>query len=212
MPKLFPRLAFCGVAILALASCDVRVVDNTLRDVGTYYEAARPTPENGALVPLAGSFGEAFARVERNLRAAGFQIVSSDAAAGRIVARSAEPKLLSCGELLSGPPGQVAPYKANAPLAMVEVPGANGGATFVRRAFTSASEITIRIGANPEDASAIAASISETHNATIRMTQLSDNAVIYNETIAFYGTDRARFSRGVVCGSARGMRAIIRRN
>ncbi|MGR3722838.1 hypothetical protein [Abyssibius alkaniclasticus] len=207
-----PRAAIYGVALLILAACDIRVVDNTLRDVGTYYDEARPTPENGALVALAGSFGEAFARVERNLRAASFQIVSSEAAAGVIVARSTDPKLVACGELLSGPPGQVAPYKANAPLAMVEVPGADGGATFVRREFTSASEITIRIGANPDDASTIAASISELHNATIRMTQLSDNAIIYDETVAFYGTERARFSRGVVCGSARGLRAIIRRS
>ena len=124
--------------------------------------------------------------------------------------RSTDPNLLTCGELQSGPVGKVPPYAANSPLAIIEVPSEDAGSTFVRREFSSLSEITIRFSVDPEQDNAVFATISELHNATIRMSQLTDGSAFYDETIAFDGTTRGRFTRGVTCGSARAMRVAIR--
>ena len=197
---------------VAVAGCDFRMVDDQMRDLSTYYEEGRKTPENGQLISLEGSYTQAFNTAVRNLRAQDFQIVEADVSAGRIVARSNKTNLVSCGALQSGPLGSVAIYAANAPVSIIEVPGARGGSTFVRREFSSMSDVTILIRADATQGGAIFATIAEQHSATIRTVQLNDNAVIYNETLTFDGASRAKFSRGVICGSARATRAIIRQS
>jgi len=206
----FARFTMAFAALAALSACEMRVVDQQLRDVATYYDDARRTPEDGTPIAIAGTYEAAFEHVLGKLQAKNFQIISADAESGVIIARSANPKLIACGELQSGPLGVAALYAANAPVAIIEVPAEGSGATFVRREFISASEITIQISADPAQDGAVFASISEIHNATIRMTQLTDGSVFYNQTIAFDGINRERFDRGVTCGSARAVRATIR--
>jgi len=198
--------------VMGLASgCDLPATSDDQQSVALRYQASSPTPEDRIPVEIAGNVADATARVAESLRNAGFTILDSDPLEGVIDAQISDNRLVNCGNYRAGPAGEVSAFAVNNPNAVVEVPRAEGGTSFARHLFAANSRVRITLWSS-NSSSMTEVSVSENHTVSLQLITLTDGATLFSESRTFRGSITTAFGNGVICGSARAIRPLIRRS
>lgn len=147
---------------------------------------------------------EAAQNVAGRLRKAGLSDVNVDAASGTVTASSRSPQFIDCGILDTGGGGN-ARYAASTARSAIAMPGADPTG-FVWRIFNSETRFQVMV---QPSGGGFKAHVTEIHRARITLRSTDQKRVLEREEIEFTESKGARFSSGLICGSAGLVRRIL---
>ncbi len=204
----FSKLVFGAGIALFVSSCDIYIVDGESRNLALRYVQPNITPENGAIFRIGDDYNKSFSAAQKDLRGAGFSIISANAQTGMIEVASNLNATIDCGQMAVGENGALRVFDANSNAAAIEVP-IDESSSFVSRQVLVSSTASISIGVDASQNNAVFASISESHTVNLSLQDFNDDSTLFSQTLQFSGTGTVRFGRGLVCGSARYVRATL---